>query len=247
MKLITLNTWCGKVHEPLNYFIKNHSIDTDIFCFQEVRNGRYLNQEEEEGEIIDLFNEIETILSDFQGYYAEMSSGVGIATFIKKSIKTKLIGTSQILSKEDLSHVKRPNGTSYYSRIMQSIKIEDMDLIIHNFHGIPGNLKKDTPERKLQTERILEVINKNKEKQIIVGDFNLDIKTEAVSLLGSDMRNLIKEGSFTTTRNSNYKQQSIMPFADYAFISKEIKVKDFQVLQDEVSDHLPLLLNFDIM
>ena len=79
----------------------------------------------------------------------------------------------------------------------------------------------------------------------MVGDFNLDIKTKAVSLLENNMRNLIKEGNFTTTRNSNFKRQSIMPFADYIFISKEIEVKNFQVLQDEVSDHLALLLEIN--
>jgi hypothetical protein len=36
MKLINLNTWAGKVKEPLNEFMKNKSAETDIFCFQEI-------------------------------------------------------------------------------------------------------------------------------------------------------------------------------------------------------------------
>ncbi len=40
MKLITLNTNGGRVFEPLMNFIKTHSSDTDIFCFQEVFNGK---------------------------------------------------------------------------------------------------------------------------------------------------------------------------------------------------------------
>lgn len=245
MKLITLNTWCGKIYEPLISFIKQHSNDTDIFCFQEIRNGYYENKEKGSNEWVDMFRDIKKMLPNHNGYFSEMSQGVGIATFINSKIKVEKVDTHEILSKEDTHHIKMEDGWSYYARLMQSIKIKNKDLIIHNFHGIPGNLKKDTPERKLQTERILEIINKNNEKQIIVGDFNLDIKTEAISLLGSNMRNLIQEGNFTTTRNSNYKKQSIMPFADYVFISKEIEVKNFQVLQDEVSDHLALLLEFN--
>ena len=36
MKLLTLNTWGGKVHEPLLKFIEQRAEDTDIFCLQEV-------------------------------------------------------------------------------------------------------------------------------------------------------------------------------------------------------------------
>ncbi len=38
MKLLCLNVWGGKIHEPLLDFIKKHS-DIDIFCFQEVFNS----------------------------------------------------------------------------------------------------------------------------------------------------------------------------------------------------------------
>ena len=43
MRLITLNTWCGIIKEPLRSFIEKHKDNTDIFCFQEVRNGFYKN------------------------------------------------------------------------------------------------------------------------------------------------------------------------------------------------------------
>ena len=39
MKLITLNLWAGVVYEPLIEFIKKHSEDTDVFCFQEMAFG----------------------------------------------------------------------------------------------------------------------------------------------------------------------------------------------------------------
>lgn len=36
MKLVSLNTWCGRAFEPLLDFIEEQSTDTDIFCFQEM-------------------------------------------------------------------------------------------------------------------------------------------------------------------------------------------------------------------
>ena len=46
MKLITLNTWGGRVKDPLHNFLKSYSGDIDIFCLQEV----YHNGIEEEVE-----------------------------------------------------------------------------------------------------------------------------------------------------------------------------------------------------
>lgn len=245
MKLISLNSWCGIISEPLKNFINQHSKEIDIFCFQEIRNGYYGNKEKGSKEWVNMFSDIEKMLPNHRGYFSEMSQGVGIATFINTNIKVEKVDTHEILSKEDTHHIKMEDGCSYYARLMQSIDLNNGDLVIHNFHGIPGNLKRDTSERKLQTDRILEVINSINKPQIIVGDFNLDINTEAIYRIEEKMRNLIKEGSIKTTRNSLYKSYDILPYADFAFVSKNIKVKDFQVLQEEVSDHLALLLEFN--
>lgn len=69
MKLITLNTWCGTLYEPLKKFIEKHTKGTDIFCFQEVRNGEYVYQPKEINEKVELFNEMKKMLPDFTGYF----------------------------------------------------------------------------------------------------------------------------------------------------------------------------------
>ena len=56
------------------------------------------------------------------------------------------------------------------------------------------------------------------------------------------MRNLIKEYRITSTRSHFY--ESDVRFADYVLVSPEIKVRDFRVLDDVVSDHLPLYVEF---
>lgn len=245
MKIISLNTWCGELYEPLKNFIKKHSIDIDVFCFQEIRNGEYENKEKGFTEWTNMFSDIEKILPNHKGFISEMSKGVGIATFVNKNIKVNKVETHEILSKEDTHHIKMAEGWSYYARLMQSIIFEDKKPILHNFHGIPGREKKDTPERKLQIDRVLEIINSNDKPQIIIGDFNLDMNTEAISRLEEKMRNLVKEKNINATRNSFYKLYEALPFADYAFTSEGIEVKEFKVLQDEISDHLALFLEIN--
>lgn len=244
MKLISLNAWCGIKYELLKEFLEYQSKDVDIFCFQEIRNGEYLNQTEEASERTNLFEDLKNILPDFECYFTEMAPGVGIASFVRKNIEVEKVESRQILTAQETKHLSMPNGDSYYPRVIQSIYLKNRDLIIHNFHGIPGNSKKDTPERDLQINRLLEIINNSVKSQILVGDFNLDMDTEAILKLENQMKNLVKASEFKTTRNSNYNKIDVLPFADYAFVSKDIKINQFEILPDEVSDHLALLLDF---
>ncbi len=243
MKLISLNVWCGIKYEPLENFIKHQSKTIDIFCFQEVRNGKYKKQNENLKERENLFNDLKVILPNFTSYFSEMSKGVGLAVFIRNNIKIKKFETTEILSTLEMKNLEKMNGNTYYPRLAQSIRLKNRNLIIHNFHGVPGTNKKDTPERKLQTDRLLKMM-KNNNCQIIIGDFNLDIETEAISRLSNNMDNLIEVFNIKTTRNSNYGMYKSLPYADYAFLSKDIKVNNFKVLSDEVSDHLALYLDF---
>lgn len=57
------------------------------------------------------------------------------------------------------------------------------------------------------------------------------------------MKNLIKDFGITSTRSSYYKKP--VRFADYTFVSEGIKINDFKVLPDEVSDHLAMYLDFE--
>ena len=246
MKLITLNTWCGKIYEPLEKFIKEQAKDTDVFCFQEVRNGPYTNQPEEEKEVMDLFNKLEMMLPDFKGYFTDYDiknpRGVGIATFIRNTLEIIEMNSSEILSAEEVCNVRIGKDRISYPRVIQITTLDNPKISIYNFHGVAGGLsrKRDTPERDLQTKRLLDILNKDINTKILVGDFNLSPDTNAIYAIEQQMRNLIKESTYKTTRNNFYNMKELLPFADYIFVSKDIKVKDFKVLPDEVSDHLAL-------
>jgi len=62
-------------------------------------------------------------------------------------------------------------------------------------------------------------------------------------MLETSMRNLVKEYKVATTRSHFYAKEH--KFADYILVSSEIDVKKFEVIQEVVSDHLPLILEFD--
>jgi endonuclease/exonuclease/phosphatase family metal-dependent hydrolase len=243
MRLITLNTWGGRVGKPLDEFVLRHAADTDVFCFQEVHASGTQEADGKASERAHLFEELQALLPGFTGMFAEQFQGTGIATFIRDSFPIESEKSTLVLSREDVAHLQMTNGARFYPRIVQSIRLKDPAVTIFNFHGVPGSEKKDTPERELQMKRLHEVLDAYDGAKILVGDFNLRPDTQAIHGLEDGMRNLVAESGASTTRTRLYEKREAMPFADYAFVTLGISVAHFEVLPDEVSDHSPLLLD----
>mgnify|MGYP001591999384 CR=1 FL=1 len=88
MKLINLNLQGGVVYEPLMEFIKKHSSNTDIFCFQEVfHNTKKIRSILGNKVRPKLFSELQDMLLNFNGFYAApLEDDVGgLAIFNKTS------------------------------------------------------------------------------------------------------------------------------------------------------------------
>jgi endonuclease/exonuclease/phosphatase family metal-dependent hydrolase len=58
----------------------------------------------------------------------------------------------------------------------------------------------------------------------------------------------IKENNIPTTRNRHSwdRYPNKQYYADYAFTSPEVKVNHFEVIENEASDHLPLVLDIEL-
>jgi endonuclease/exonuclease/phosphatase family metal-dependent hydrolase len=73
------------------------------------------------------------------------------------------------------------------------------------------------------------------------GDFNLRPDTQSMSIIEqAGVKNLIKEYNISSTRTSLYTKSE--KYADYIFISDNLKESEFKVLPDEASDHSALML-----
>lgn len=250
MKLITLNTWAGRVKEPFEAFLKSKSSDTDIFCFQEIYNDLDDDLEtniDEQGRNRHILKEINEILTDFDMYFCPVVENVyGIAIFLKKGFE--VVASGEVMLYEN------PNFKSFeededHDRKMQwvHIKKERKDLIIMNVHGQwhPTIKKVDTPDRIKQSKAIVDFIQTTgNTPKIMVGDFNLLPETQSIKMLEENFTNLITKFNIPSTRTPLYKGD--LKHADYAFVSDEILVEGFEALPDVVSDHVPLALTFDV-
>ncbi|MFA6073639.1 MAG: endonuclease/exonuclease/phosphatase family protein [Candidatus Woesearchaeota archaeon] len=128
------------------------------------------------------------------------------------------------------------------------INVNNNKLHIINVHGTYTKNKKDTERTLIQTQYIISVAKKIDAPLIIVGDFNLSPETKSIKLLTKEFRNLIDEYNINSTRpefdDGLYKDNVVV---DYIFVNDKIKINNFEVCNTQISDHLPLILDFDII
>ena len=241
MQLITLNIWGGHVLNPFLDFIRAYQ-HIDIFCFQEVYHNA-LNKISDEDRPVSLtiFSELERLLPDHRGFFRPVVNNIyGIGVFIKNDID--VLGEGEVIIHNNLSY--RGSGPTH-SRNLQWLEclINGRICSILNVHGLWNGMgKKDSPERVLQSQRIKAFMDSLNTPQIVCGDLNLRPDTKSMEILDEGMLNLVKMYNVTSTRTSLYTKKET--FADYILTSPDIVVHNFSVLNDEVSDHSPLLLEF---
>ncbi|MFA6077096.1 MAG: endonuclease/exonuclease/phosphatase family protein [Candidatus Paceibacterota bacterium] len=247
MKLINLNLQGGVVYEPMMEFIKNHSLSTDIFSFQEVFHDAKKTRPLLGNVQPKLFSELQNILPDFNGYYAapvEIDVG-GLVIFIKKDWVVKK--TENLILFPELNNTEDENDDSYFSmgRNLQIVEFSfsGKTYKIFNFHGMwIARGKADTEKRILQSEKVKKIFDESKGARILCADLNVSPDTQSLAILKDGNRNLVEEYGIITTRSSLKNRSEVV---DYIIVSPEVEVKNFEVLTDEVSDHLPLLLEFE--
>lgn len=251
MKIISLNTWNAKIFEPLMDFFTSNQ-DVDIFCLQEVFNSdkaEFFRTDKR----LNGFEEISKRLPKHNGYFnvSEVLDEIppngtkapyGLAIFVKKDIKILSHHCDFIFEPKDYVD----DDCKTHKRIIQSICIEknNVPMVVSNVHGLwNGQGKTDSQDRIEQSKNIKKHLKTFKHPSVLVGDFNLLPDTESLRIIKENMKDLIEENNIQSTRSSLYiRPGKTVLFADYAFVSPEIEVKKFEVLKDEVSDHLPLLL-----
>jgi endonuclease/exonuclease/phosphatase family metal-dependent hydrolase len=262
MKLISLNTWGGgKIFEPLIEFIESHRDSTDILCFQEMSSSPEPGQDEDDTGKQDLFERLENILPDHKGYFAatmehwhwrprDYQVAMGNAIFVHKNLEVIENGEVFIRGQKNALNVTEALQGNWFSmpRVLQFVQIKNSDvpLNIFNYHGIwHTSGKGDMPERHEQSDKILKVMEGFEGRKILCGDFNLEMNTESVRKLEENMRNLVKDFKIETTRSDLYPKKDLMPYADYTFVTPDIKVEKFSVPNEPISDHLPMILEFN--
>ncbi len=256
MKVITLNTWGGRAGgEKLLSFFEWHKDDTDIFCLQEIWSAPYEHLDgslaggmaiDHEKIMVYAKQEISAAMTDYEVYFhPHHLDSYGLMMLVKKGIK--VLSDGDVFVHKYRGYV--PVGdVGRHARNIQyvTIKNQDQPITIINFHGLwNGKGKSDSPDRIIQSDNIVQFSQTLNNPFILCGDFNLSPNSQSLKKFTyAGLRNLIQDYGVTSTRTNYYTKAE--KYADYVFVSEGISVINFQVLEDQVSDHSPLLLEFDI-
>ncbi|MSR85488.1 hypothetical protein EXS71_03600 [Candidatus Uhrbacteria bacterium] len=263
MKLMTLNIWGGRVgREIVLNFLKQQASEIDLFCFQEVYSASEHSDFKDDlekdprypkGAVTDFYGHLKQALPQFEGMHSEsflvddykIPAPFGLAMFVKKGLSVIERGTHEIFKLDEEPYLGLSDGVRLWNRLLQYVTLpyQNSSLTVFNLHGLyTGGGKDDEPGRLQQSLRIREFFTQHPGEKILCGDFNLNPHTESMKLLENGMKNLIKDFGVTSTRSHYYPKQS--KFADYILLTPNIEVKKFEVMQEPVSDHLPLYLDF---
>jgi len=134
----------------------------------------------------------------------------------------------------------------------RAVQVSDLDIEgkkvrILNYHGIWSKDKLGNAATKKACDLIKQYVMEVEYPSIITGDFNLFPDTESIKVFSPELLNLVDTHEIKTTRPaSNELSGEARNVVDYIFVTKGVKVTKFEVLDLDVSDHLPLVLEFDL-
>jgi len=228
MKIVFLNVWGDEMQDALIPFLIEQAKTTDIFCFQEAT------------EMVQ--QRCAAALVDYDGFhdykYIDADDYFPISTYVRKHLSVLSSGT--LMSDRD------DQGLSLYV----TIETPTGRMLIGNVHGKsrPGD-KLDNPGRIAQSQTLIDFFKTKTDPVIIGGDFNVQRETRSIGLFAENgYRDLISEYDIKTTRNhlawDRFPHK--MLYSDYVFVGNTVTVQRFAVPDNEVSDHLPLILEVDL-
>lgn len=127
------------------------------------------------------------------------------------------------------------------------LQLPSKKLRILNYHGIWTKEKIGNPETLEACKKINKLATEVSYPTIITGDFNLFPDTQSMKVFQDHFISLVDKYNIQTTRPHNNELSHLQRnVVDFILITPDIKVSSFKVLDSDVSDHLPLILDFDI-
>lgn len=164
--------------------------------------------------------------------------------------KFKIIKKSNVFIQNKI--IRFTDWSAWPRKQSKAVQVADLalpgskSLRILNYHGIWTKEKIGNQNTLEACQKICRLAKEVDYPVIITGDFNLFPDTESMKVL-QDFISLVDKYNIQTTRPKtnelNHLKRNVV---DYVFVSRGVKVNSFQVLDTDVSDHLPLILDFDL-
>jgi len=259
MKIVTLNTWDGKLIDKLIPFYESQKDTTDVFCLQEVSHTESTNERVNDWQVNQLSVLQNMLGEEFEMYFTSRQDGYlgrdpvefhleyGVAMFVRKKRNPTNFRSVFVLGEKD-QFPSKSKSHAVCIQIVSCLDDKGYEVCIVNIHGLhqSNTMKEDTPERMIQSNAIVGALEEIQVPIVLCGDFNLNPNTKALKYIRDKLRldDIVKKYNIKGTRTSYYsdEKRKKTPFADYFLVSEKYPVKSCRVFSEEVSDHAGLEL-----
>lgn len=227
-------------------FIKTQ--DFDIINFQEVTGGILSKS------VPDSFGYFKKVLN-LNGELVKSWSATddgksyfGNATFFKKSFK--LLKKEEIRLKSYVvipDYINRRIEDDPHSALSLTLKYGSKTFSVINTHLAWEPTPKDKPFKTAQALKLYHYLQKIERPFIFSGDFNLTPDSKVVKMMNGVGRNLTTENGVKNTLNPHlHRIKNLSLVVDYVFVNFDTKVLNFEVVNDDISDHYGLSAKIEI-
>jgi endonuclease/exonuclease/phosphatase family metal-dependent hydrolase len=243
MKILQLNIWGGRLGRNVSKMLQRES--ADVMCLQEVVSIPG-------GESF-FFEDLEEI-QKYAGYDHVFHTASGELNFMRRRATFGNAVLSRIpfshtaslytyLDKvEDFDFLENTDYNAGRSLQHATVEYQGKSLHILNHHGHHiGSHKNGDEETMRQCGLIADYTKRLEGPVVLCGDFNLIPDSSSLEQINAVLVNHVKDRGIISTRTPlTHKTEA----CDYIFTSPDIEVKNFQVLDDIVSDHKALTIEF---
>jgi endonuclease/exonuclease/phosphatase family metal-dependent hydrolase len=254
LSLLQLNTNSDNYWEQLTSYLTSH--DFDILHLQELTGNHTIsgNINSHRNTYAELQKILEKkyygVLSITQRYAGDRDAYLGNGTFYKKQfiLKDK---KAIVLSKFDAFPADETDYANVGRILLHLVfDIDGKEISFLNTHFAWGKTHIQKPHQTKQGEILIDYLKIVKSPFILSGDFNLTPEQPLIKKIDSLTHNLTAENNVITTLDpKNHRAKELFPpgiAVDYIFTSNDITVKNFAVVDEDLSDHYGLITEIEI-
>lgn len=244
MRLLQLNAWQGRLERVLLKQLE--TIDADFSCMQEI-----VEYDKWSIGIVGPSSSIQKALNCEHSYVSPLITmefngapmKFGNAIYSKFPLEDTSTNFTRGQYTENFDRDVTPDyNIRAFQHAVTMIDGKQLHLINHHGHHIDEH-KNGDEETQRQVQMIADYVSHLEGAVIVCGDFNLAPESASIQILDKSLRNLAVEYGLTTTRSKLTPKKEV---CDYIFVNNQVNVENFYMIDEIISDHNGLVLDFSL-
>lgn len=248
MKLVQLNIWQGRILKHVVRFLQEQK--PDIICLQEIYSCKehvpnwdsYSSLEILQEALPEMKHWFFAPLFSYKVWGRRVTQGNAIASRFPMSNEHVEFTHGRFVKDED--HI--PNTRNFQTC---QLTIDDKrKLSLVNHHAYWDKNPAGNPTSVKAMRKVVDAVNAIQKPIIVCGDLNVRPETETMQLFKGLLENLTETHGVKTTLTQvagSFDNNNTVA-CDHILVSSDVQVKHFEVSDEIVSDHKPLVLEFDL-